>query len=449
MLSLDNLHLYQQTAIYAVLRNPNYALFLDMGLGKTIVMLVAIKELIDSGQIKNALVIAPKTVAENVWSEEHKKWESVSELNVKLVMGKHKEKALKEPADVYVTNRENAAWLFTQNFQIDMLVIDESTSFKSVSSQRFAAMTHKSLTIRGKKFKRKTALIDGFKRKYILSGTPASEHYYDLYGQIFLLDKGERLGKTIGRFREEYMKPRYFNGPYPLWIDMKPGAIDKINEKIKDICLSMVSEDYLELPERTDIVRSFELTDKRYWQMENDGVIHVDGEDVVAIDTLSKITKSQQIASGFIYDNKGKCHELNSCKLELLKEMVESTDEQILVMYRFDVEKEWLKSIGGVPIDCPENVKAWQQGKIKLGLLYPESGGRGLTLTSGHIIVWFTLPLSLESYLQSNKRVHRQGQKNSVRIFHLIGKRTIDEKIFRLLQTKQDVLDGLMQYFKI
>ena len=453
MLREENLHQYQLNVIDRIVAQKRLALWLDMGLGKTIITLTAIRRLIDAGEIHSALVVAPKTVTETVWAQEAAQWEHTSSLRISVVTGTEKRRraALVQVADVYVIARDNLAWLSTQEFSADMLVVDESTSLKDRSTQRWAAVCQKSVSIRGKKYTRKTAMIDEFKRVVLLSGTPASESYSGLWAQIYLLDRGERLGKTISVFRQQYMVAQQFGlYSYPVYTHMRTGAIDAINDKLSDICISMRSDDYLTLPERIDVIRHVSAIDKHYRLMERDGVINVDGTDIIAGDILTKYTKLQQISSGFVYDEHGKVYELNHNKLDTLTELLEGTDENVLVMYKYQHEKDVLARFGGVSLDNPQAIAAWQRGEIRLGLLYPASGGYGLNLASGgSIVVWYTLPLSLEQYLQANKRIHRQGQTKTVRVYHLLGTGTIDEHIYELLQSKQDVLDGLMRYFSV
>lgn len=454
------LHEYQKQVIDKIIDSKKLACWLDMGLGKTIITLTAIQRLIDRGEIKNALVIAPKTVCENVWAQEAEAWDLPLRVSVVTGTEKQRQAALVQAADVYVISRDNLAWLFLQsvnfnNIDFNMLVVDESTSLKDRSTQRWASLCQKSIKIRGKKVYRKTAIIDTFDRVLLLSGTPASESYAGLWAQIYLLDRGERLGKTIGEFRRNYMVAQQFGNGYPVYTHMQNGAIERINDKLKDICVSMKSEDYLQLPEAINVTRYINSCGARscieYERMEKHGVVTVDNTDIIAGDTLTKYGKLQQITSGFIYDETGNVHTINTNKIDALIELMEATDEHVLVLYKYDYEKKILmEKIKGIPLDEHGNIELWNAGKIKVGLLYPASGGYGLNLArGGSIVVWYTLPLSLEQYLQSNKRIHRQGQTKTVRIYHLLARGTIDEKIYLLLQQKQDVLNGLMRFFNI
>ena len=451
------LHDYQKYCVNEILHRKKAALWLDMGLGKTAIVLHALTILIKSGDVRKAIICAPKTVAETVWKQECEKWQLP--LNISVVAGSEKQRteALTADADVYVLGRDNLAWLFTLKNIPDftMLVIDESTSVKNRSTLRWASLCQKSITYRGKKCFRKERLIDMFDRVVLLSGTPASDtSYQGLWAQIYLLDRGERLGKTITGFRETYMVAQTFgNMAVPVYTRMKPGAIQEINYKLADLCISMKSDDYLTLPERIDIVRTFPLS-KQYDAMAHNGVISIDGTDIIAGDTLTRYGKMQQLSSGKIYDELGNVHNIDSNKENVLKELIEDVEENILVMYKYQFEKDMLLKLGAVPLETPESISDWQQGKIRLAMLYPASGGYGLNLAAGgNIIIWYTMPMSLEQYLQANKRLHRQGQQKPVRVYHLIGKtkcgKSIDERIMKLLAEKQDVLNGLMDFFKV
>lgn len=451
MLDITDLHDYQKSTVNAIVLNEKLALWLDMGLGKTIITLTAISWLLKKEKIHKVLIIAPLTVCENVWKQESEHWNHVKDLRFSLVIGTENQRinALKTDADIYVISRDNVAWLFLQNeFTADMLVVDESSSFKDRSTKRWAALMQKSLNIGGKKHFRKTKMIEMFDRVLLLSGTPASESYAGLWAQIALLKPTENpLEKTISAFREKYMIPQIIKG-YPVYIRMRDGAVDEINKKLVGLCISMKSEDYLQLPDRIDI-KSYFTNNETYKEMSVNGFICPDNVDIIAGDTFTLYTKLQQLSSGFVYDEIGNVHHINNCKLNALRELLESTNENVLIMYRFQHEKEQLMKLGGIPLEDEKSISKWQKGRIKIGLLYPASGGYGLNLASGgSIIIWYTLPLSLEQYLQANKRIHRQGQKKTVRVFHLLMRDSLDEYIYKLLQAKQDVLNGLMEYFK-
>lgn len=441
---------YQKYAVKQVINRPKLALWLDMGLGKTTICLHAVCELIKDGTIRNVLVIAPKLVC-SVWQDEAAKWNLPLKVNLLTGTEKARSNALHDDtAQVYVISRDSLGWLFQQDFQCDMLIVDESTSIKNPSTLRYSSLCHKTITLRGKKMFRKKRIIDMFSRVLLLSGTPASEGtYVGLWAQISLLCRGDEhpLGRSITVFKEAYMMPSYYNTPYPVYDKMKPGAIDIINKKLEPFCISMKSEDYLQLPERIDIVRYTGMTDKRYKKLEKTGVLTVDGTEILA-GGVQLWMKLQQVSSGFIYDEKNVAHTLNHSKEEALQELLECIDEPVLILYRYEYEKQYLMSIGGVCLETDEAVKRFQEGKTKIGLIYPASGGKGLTLTSTSYVIWYSLPLSYEDYIQSIKRVHRQSQTKPVKVVHLISKGTIDEHIFEILQKKKEVLRNLMLYYK-
>lgn len=445
------LHEYQKDMVERICKQPKIALWLDLGLGKTIISLQAICKLIGEGSVKKALVIAPKTVTESVWKQESETWQLPLRVSVVTGNAKQREKALQVTADVYVISRDNLAWLFQQSFDADMLIVDESTSFKDRSTQRWASLCQKTIHVAGKKISRKQTIISMFKRVVLLSATPASENYAGLWSQVALLyPTNNPLGNTITAFRNAYMVPSFFGGSmYPQYVKMQPGAIERINEKLKGICVSMRKEDYLQLPERIDIIRKLNGVNEHYNRMAKHGVIHINNMDIIAGDVLTKYGKLQQLSSGFIYDEQGGIHVVNKIKEQALQDLLEYTQENILVMYRYEYEKKMLQNMGGVPLDNPESIAEWKQGKIRIGILYPASGGYGLNLASGgNVIIWYTLPLSLEQYIQANGRIHRQGQTKPVRIYHLLAT-PMDEHIYKLLQSKCDVLNGLLKEFKV
>lgn len=442
---------YQKYAIRQIVMRDKLALWLDMGLGKTTICLHAVNWLIRNNTIKSCLVIAPKLVC-SVWEEEAAKWNLP--LKVSLVVGDAdaRYKALHdESSQVFVISRDNLGWLFQQDFQCSMLIVDESTSVKNPSTLRYSSLCHKQITLRGVKYFRKKRIIDMFERVVLLSGTPASEGTYaGLWSQISLLCRGDEnpIGRTITEFKQNYMVPSYYNTPYPVYDKMKPGAIEIINRKLEPFCISMKSEDYLQLPDKIGIVRYTGMNDKRYKSFEQTGVLKLGNTEILA-GGVQLWSKLQQLSSGFVYDDKNIAHTLNHDKENALQELLECIDEPVLICYKFEYEKKFLKSIGGVVLDNDEDIQRFRNGDIRIGLIFPSSGGRGLTLTNTSIIIFYSLPLSYEDYIQSIKRVHRQSQTKAVRIIHMISKGTIDEHIYELLVKKKEVLSGLMLYYKV
>ena len=449
VLNVTQLHEYQKRMVNSIVLHKKLALWMDMGLGKTITTLTAIQWLLSKGRIKGALVIAPKTIAEGVWAQEAKQWEHTSTLRISLIVGTEKQRlrALSEQADIYVLSRDNLAWFSSHQLDsgidADMLVVDESTSLKDPGTQRWKALCRKG--------KRLNTLLDKFTRVLLLSGTPASESYLGLWAQIYLLDRGRRLGTSITGYKIQYMIPEmYANCVYPQYHKMRPGACAVIDAKLRDISVSLRAEDYLELPELISIKRYtlFNKSSKEYdlyKQMDTGYVCTVDGLDIIAQNGAAKYQKLMQISSGAVYDEQHTAHRLHTYKQELMKEIADTVTDNLLVLYQFEYEKEFLLSLGAEVIGSPEANKRWNEGKIKLAIGHPASMGYGLNLyKGGHTIVWYTMPLSLEQYLQATKRLHRQGQRYPVTMIHLMSHDTIDDRVYQLLQSKQEVLDGLM-----
>lgn len=438
-------HEYQKVAEQWILKNNKCGLFLDMGLGKTITTYTAIEKLInDYIDIKKVLVIAPKRVAEDTWPTELEKWDHLETLKVSQVLGSPKErkKALEVDADIYVVTRDNVVWLVDylgKNWDFDTLVIDELSSFKNHSSKRF------------KKLKTVTPY---FKRVIGLTGTPAPNSYMDLWSQIYLLDRGERLGKNITAFRRRFFDI-YNRGMYNDYV-LKKGAKEEIDILISDICISMKAKDYLKNlkePIVIDVKAKMNKEEFRiYKQMEKDALIQLDNEDITALSAATVSNKLLQLANGSIYDDEKNTHIIHSRKLEVLNELVEeSQGENMLVFYTFKSDLERIKKEfpDAVKLEDDKDIKNWNQGKIKMLLAHPASAGHGLNLQNGgSIIVWYGLNWSLELYLQANARLQRQGQKNQVRIYRIITEKSIDERVLDALNGKNVSQEKLLRQLK-
>ena len=438
-------HEYQKVAEQWILKNNKCGLFLDMGLGKTITTYTAIEKLInDYIDIKKVLVIAPKRVAEDTWPTELEKWDHLETLKVSQVLGSPKErkKALEVDADIYVVTRDNVVWLVDylgKNWDFDTLVIDELSSFKNHSSKRF------------KKLKTVTPY---FKRVIGLTGTPAPNSYMDLWSQIYLLDRGERLGKNITAFRRRFFDI-YNRGMYNDYV-LKKGAKEEIDILISDICISMKAKDYLKNlkePIVIDVKAKMNKEEfKIYKQMEKDALIQLDNEDITALSAATVSNKLLQLANGSIYDDEKNTHIIHSRKLEVLNELVEeSQGENMLVFYTFKSDLERIKKEfpDAVKLEDDKDIKNWNQGKIKMLLAHPASAGHGLNLQNGgSIIVWYGLNWSLELYLQANARLQRQGQKNQVRIYRIITEKSIDERVLDALNGKNVNQEKLLRQLK-
>lgn len=443
-------HKYQEIAINKIYDTPKVGLFLDMGLGKTVITLTAIDELMYGRfDISKALVIAPLRVAEDTWSREGEKWDHLKHLKISKILGTpaQRRKALTAEADIYITNRENVVWLtnemscFGNGWDFDMVVIDELSSFKSSKSQRFRAL---------KKY------ITRSKRVIGLTGTPAPNGLIDLWSQIYLLDGGERLGKTVTGFRERYFTPNQRNAVTVFNYKPKEGAENSIREKISDICISMTAEDWLEMPERVDRVQSVKLSDKEYKayeDFERDSYLKFIGGEITAASAAALTNKLLQYSNGAVYTGDGGYLETSGKKLEMLEEITElASGKPILCFYSYkhDLERILKKFPYARKLDSPTDIEDWNGGKIPLLLAHPAGAGHGLNLQGGgNIIVWFGLTWSLELYQQANARLYRQGQKQgSVIIHHLITEDTADIRVFNSLQNKKDVQSELLESLK-
>lgn len=409
-----------------------------MGMGKTVSTLTAIDNLLFLGEVYKVLVIAPLRVAEDTWNTEVDKWDHLKHLKISKILGtkKQREEAITVDSDIYVTNRENVDWLVAEcfnNWIWDMVVIDELSSFKSSKSKRFRAL---------KKVR------PYFKRIVGLTGTPAPNSLIDLWPQIYLLDGGQRLEKTITGFKDRYFNPGRRNGYVVYNWELKEGAEEAIQNKISDICISMKADDYLDLPERIDNMVEITLSKKSidtYKKLEKDLVIELNEEDITASNAAVLTNKLLQMANGAIYSESKEVVNIHDEKLEKLEEIIDTSNgKSALVFYNFKHDynriSEMLtkKKIKHQSLNDSEDIKKWNNGEIQVALLHPASAGHGLNLQyGGNIIVWFGLTWSLELYQQANARLHRQGQKETVIIHHLIAKGTVDEDVIKALANKE------------
>lgn len=441
-------HEYQKIAIQRIIDHTHYGLLLDMGLGKTVSTLIAIEQLMyDQFDIKKVLLIAPKKVAESTWAQEANKWSETSCLKIASVLGLEKDriKALQSDSDIYVMNRENVQWLYEyyrkKTFPFDMLVIDESSSFKNPQAKRFKAMRK---------------MRPFFKRVVILTGTPAPNTLMDVWAQMYLLDGGDRLGKTITEYRNRYFKPDKTNGHIVYSYRLIPGGDEAIFGKMQDICMSLKAKDYLTLPERIENVITVEMNPKEwelYKEMESDHVLSlVDDDDVSALNAASLAGKLLQLANGAIYTDEGETIIVHNEKVERLKELVETNEgKPMLVFYNFKHDLQVIKEAfpKAVELKTDDDVAEWNKGNIQMLLAHPASAGYGLNLQAGgNIIVWYGLTWSLEQYQQANARLHRQGQTQPVIIHHLVTKGTMDEQVMKALERKEVGQDALLEAIK-
>lgn len=427
-------HGYQKYAENFIITHPEAGLFLDMGLGKTVTTLTAISKLMwDIGKV---LVIAPKRPALDTWPEELGKWDHLKGLTYSVVMGtvKQREAALLHDADIYIINRENVVWIVNQfkrkPWPFDCVVIDELSSFKSSKAQRFRAL---------KRVRPQIRRIIG------LTGTPAGNGLMDLWAECYLLDGGKALGRTITGYRDQYFTPGRRNGMVIYDWNLRKGAHEQIMDRLKPLCISMKTEDYLSLPDRITIERTFTLSAKsmkQYKRLERDLLLCVDGETIDAVNAAALNTKLQQISSGAVYADDGSVKVLHDDRLDALDQILEEAQgENVLVFYAFKHELDRIKERHpeAVEIREPGAIADWKAGKIKLLLAHPASAGHGLNLQSGgHISVWFGLTTSLELYQQALKRLHRQGQTKTCKNFVLMAKGTYDERIYYDILTPKD-----------
>ncbi len=437
---------YQRYAYNQIIEKPATALMLDMGMGKTVITLTAINDLLyDYFDVAKVLVIAPLRVAETTWADECQQWNHLAGLTISPVIGTLSERvqALKTKADVYTINRENVVWLvdyYGKDWPFDMVVIDESSSFKNHQSKRFKAL------------KRVRPVI---KRLVELTGTPAPNGLMDLWSQLYLLDRGKRLGKTIGQYRRQFFKPGAGSGHIVYEWNLQKGAEQEIFNRISDICVSMKSSDYIALPEVMYNIIPVKLStpvQREYKRLAKDLILRVNDDEIVANTAAALSGKLLQMSSGAVYDDAGHVIKIHNAKLEALDDIVSTNEHRgILVFYWFkhDLDRLKEKFPEAVQLKTAADIKAWNSGEISIMLVHPASAGHGLNLQyGGSIIVWFSLSWSLELYQQANKRLHRSGQTHTVVIHHLVAQGTIDEDVMKALQGKKVTQETMITAIK-
>lgn len=444
-------HNYQQYCIDRIISDPAIGLFLDMGLGKTAITLTAIKKLkYEYWRSAKVLIIAPKKVAESTWCKEAAKWNHLKDLRFSFVLGtaKKRTKALNTPADVYMINRENVTWLvdyYRNKWPFDTVVIDESSSFKNHQAKRFKALK---------------AVRSHIGRIIELTGTPTSRGLMDLWAQVYLLDSGKRLGKTITAYRDAFFNPDKRNATTIFSYAPKEGADEIIYKSISDICISMKAEDYLELPELVynDIpVQLDTAAQKAYDRLERDTLLPVDDTVITAGSAAVLRGKLLQLCNGAVYDEDKNVMEIHNCKIEALLETVEQLNGQhAIICYNFQHDKSrLLEALSSTNLrvkvyEGKAEEDEWNAGNIDLLLVQPASCGYGLNLQDGgHHIIWFGLTDSLELYQQTNKRLHRQGQPYPVIVHHLLVQGGTDEDVIKALGGKADTQDSLLEALKV
>lgn len=422
---------------------------------KTVITLTAIQHLLDDFAVNKVLVIAPKRVAEDTWSREKDKWNHLHDLSISKVMGtsKQREAALKAQADLYIINRENVQWLVEylgSDWCFDTLVIDELSSFKSAQAKRWRAL------------KRVIRLCN---RVIGLTGTPAANGYMDLWAQMYLIDQGEALGKTITAYRNTYFYPGAHKGHIVYEWKLKAGAKERIDARLSKLCLSMSKEDWLTLPpitynevfvnmsrEEREVYNRF-AADKVLPLLEQKLSTVEDMDSAIVGDTAAVVSnKLLQMANGAVYDSEGEAFHLHDRKLEALESIYDSAQGQPLLVfysYKHDVERIKASFPFARELNDSKDISDWNEGKLPMLLCHPASASYGLNLQDGgHIIVWFGLPWSLELYAQANARLYRQGQEHGVIIHHIVCDGTVDARVLAALQSKDATQRGLLNALK-
>lgn len=445
-------HGYQKRGIQWILDHPSCGLFLPMGAGKTATTLMALDELMnDRFEIERVLIIGPKRVIETTWPDEVQKWKQTRDFRVSVISGtvRKRTEAVQANADIYLIGKENVVWLVDQvgrDWKWDMVVIDELSTFKNPQSKRFKALR---------------SVIPAAKRFVGLTGTPTPKGLPDLWSQIYLMDRGERLGRTLGAFRSAYLKPGMMNGYTVYSWNVQPGADKRIQAKIADICMSIDEKEYATLPDLQMIDWPVDLKGdlKKYKAFKREMVLALgDDDQVLASNAGALLGKLLQYTSGQIYTDDHETATLNNHKLEALTELMESANhEPVLVFYWFKHEKDRImkhltsKGFTGRAMEDKDDIKLWNEGRLDFLLLQPSSAGHGLNLQQGgHLAIWYSLPnWNLELYQQANARIYRQGQLNKVVIYHLLAKGTVDQDMLKALTSKEVTQRDLLEALRV
>ena len=438
-------HPYQTYAIDRIMNQANVGLFLDMGLGKTVITLTAIDRLIHEVEIvKHVLIIAPKKVAEATWQAEAAKWDHLHGLTIATALGnaREREAAIDARAEITIINRENVVWLvehFGLCWLFDMVVVDESSSFKSPSAQRFKALKR---------------MLPKIHSVVILTGTPAPNGIEDLWAQVYLLDRGERLGRYITHYRQRY----FDHNPWRHEYVPKPGAFEAVQKRISDICVSMKAEDWLQLPELVTHDMPVALdpqAEKVYRRMEREAVMEIGEDEEISATSAAALTgKLLQLCGGAVYDESGEVHHVHDAKLDALGELIEQLHgEHVLLFYGYRHEVPRLESVlAGKRVrrlESAADADAWNKGDVDVLLAHPASCAYGLNLQDGgRHVVWFTLTWSLELYQQANARLHRQGQEKPVIVHRLLTQGGVDEDVAKALEAKDETQAALVEALK-
>jgi len=438
-------HEYQEYATNFILSHPIAAILLEMGLGKSVITLTAIFDLtLDSFLIRKVLVIAPLRVARDTWPVEIEKWDHLYGLTYSVAIGSEAQRkaALLQKAQVYLINRENVDWLINDSglpFDYDMVVIDELSSFKSHTSKRFRALRK---------------VRPNVKRIVGLTGTPSSNGLMDLWAEIGILDMGQRLGRYISHFRNAYFVPDKRNQQIIFTYKPKPGAEEAIYRLISDITISMKNTDYLKLPDLVlnEIPVLLSEDERQHYEiMKSEMVLSLKGTEIDAVNAAALSNKLLQMANGAVYDGNGGVIRIHDRKLDALEDIIEAANGKpvlIAFWYKHDLERI-MERFPAIQLDNAESIKRWNDGEISVAVIHPASAGHGLNLQAGgSCLVWFGLTWSLELYQQTNARLWRQGQKDTVIIHHIVAKDTIDEQVMKALKRKDKTQTALIDAVK-
>lgn len=438
-------HEYQEYAIKFILNHPIAAILLEMGLGKSVITLTAIFDLtLDSFLIRKVLVIAPLRVARDTWPAEIEKWDHLNGLTYSVAIGSEAQRkaALLQRAQVYLINRENVDWLINDSgipFDYDMVVIDELSSFKSHTAKRFRALRK---------------VRPNVKRIVGLTGTPSSNGLMDLWAEIGILDMGQRLGRYISHFRNAYFVPNKRNQQIIFTYKPKPGAEEAIYRLISDITISMKNTDYLKLPDLVINEIPVLLSEderQQYEIMRSEMVLSIKGKEIDAVNAAALSNKLLQMANGAVYDGNGGVIRIHDRKLDALEDIIEAANGKpvlIAYWYKHDLERI-MERFPAIQLDNAESIKRWNDGEIPVAVIHPASAGHGLNLQAGgSCLVWFGLTWSLELYQQTNARLWRQGQMDTVIIHHIVAKDTIDEQVMKTLKRKDKTQTALIDAVK-
>lgn len=440
-----NPHEYQTYATNFILEHPVAAVLLEMGLGKSVITLTAIYELmLNRFEVQKVLVIAPLRVARDTWPAEIEKWEHLEGLTYSVAIGTEAERlaALRRPAHLYLINRENVDWLITKSgipFDFDMVVIDELSSFKSHAAKRFKSLLKVRPTV---------------KRMVGLTGTPSSNGLMDLWAEFRILDMGQRLGRYITHYRNNFFVPDKRNQQMVFSYKPRPGAEDAIYRLISDITISMKSADFLKMPECIINEVPVALSEKEwsmYQALKDDMVVDLKDEEIDAVNAAALSGKLLQMANGAVYNEEKEVIHIHDRKLDALEDLIEGANgKPVLVAYWYNHDLQRIKERFSVrEIKTSQDIKDWNNGDIPVAVIHPASAGHGLNIQfGGSTIIWFGLTWSLELYQQTNARLWRQGQKSTVVIHHIIAKDTIDEDVMKALRKKEKIQSALIDSVK-